>query len=165
MARGKYSTRSEAARDREALSTDLGTYQRAVRDLTAEVRELKEKNAADKRVHDARVRQLQAEVREGTSAALIAARMEITKLRDDLGKIRGSSDEIHRKWENVLDGIHKHFMGVHGMKGAQAWEEVMGVLGYDNVGVLLQNEDEMMHRKGMPAEVVKQIQRAQGRRK
>jgi len=147
------------------MAADVDTYQRKVRELSARVRELEEERTSLSATHRDRVRMLEGLVQEGTSAAMQAAHLEIRSLRDQVGAARAAARENQRKTERIVSGLRDHFMESHGMTPPQAIEQVLVVMGEAAQPILIQDQDVIAHRKGMPTQVIEQIQRAQGRRR
>jgi hypothetical protein len=172
--RGKHSVAAERRRSGEQLTTDLATYQRRVRDLTAELKAEKDARKADAQAFRADIRILKAQLREGVSAEVAALEAQNRSLRTaaDRAKtnLRLKQDSIDRTFLAcagvlkdfgiVRDGMEALSLLVGVGKSMEAYSDAPGTFGLSEMGTFLVSD---AHVKG-DFDAAAVVERAQGRR-
>lgn len=138
MSRGKYTQRAANRLEVRTRDEQIATYQNAVRRLTAEAKELRDKLDAELEQHRATVRELQARLTEAAAPKVTALETLVarrTQERDDAKRLVAA---IRSRWEKGIWRLAEHFGAHHGQEGHLAFEAALQVLGaIDDDGVFL----------------------------
>lgn len=122
MTKGKYAARAARRREDQDVQSEIGAYQHHVARLTAEVRDLTGKLAAERAARKDETRRLRAMLDEGLSPELIAVREELERQRQRADRAEAThrrARELRRRNSGmVMDVLTK----VVGLSGIEAFE-------------------------------------------
>jgi predicted RNase H-like nuclease (RuvC/YqgF family) len=90
MTRGKYAVKAQIKRETEVVASEIATYQNAVKRLTKELSEAKEKLETERRISSKEIRTLRALMESNVSPELSAAHEVIKNLREKMDQIERS---------------------------------------------------------------------------
>lgn len=90
MARGKYAVKAQIKRETDSVVSEITTYQHAVKRLTKELSEAKEKLETERRISSKEIRTLRALMESNVSPELSAAHEVIKHLREKMDQIERS---------------------------------------------------------------------------
>jgi hypothetical protein len=128
MTRGKYAARANLRREDAEVRGTLDGYQHHVARLTAELAQVKQARAAERKAFKAETRRLAAELAEGLSPEVKALRAELERQRETARAAKADAAETRRRWTEVLARLRRMFYAL-GLTKVEAWEVVLSLCG------------------------------------
>jgi len=138
MTRGKHGIAAETRRKIESVETSIEVYQRKLRDLIAENRELRARLDAKDERHAREIRALRVQVDEGVSPALRVAQEEARQQRDRAQAAEQRLAHTMRRRSGEFNALMTHFYREHGMRLNDASEHLVKMVpGWADLGAAM----------------------------
>jgi hypothetical protein len=105
MTKGKYAARAARRREDHDVQAEIGTYQHRVAQLTAEVRDLAGKLAAERDLRKEQTARLTAQLDEGLSPEMAALREQLEQQRQRAARAEADARTTLDRWRRVFDDL------------------------------------------------------------
>lgn len=163
MTRGKYAAKAAVRKEVTERDQQIDSYQHAIRNLTAENTELKQKLADQQAAHSKTVRVLKAERDEGLSPMVAVLQKENQAMKERVDRAEERVRVIQQGWDNAARKVHVHFQEVHGYTGTEAAEVALNLIGSEPR--YLSDNPRLRDLSRTDPEGARKIERARGIRK
>lgn len=147
MTRGKYANRAATRRAADEVETTISSYQRQVKKLLDENRELVAKLNAQATAHRKEAQVLRAQRDEGIAPMVDVLTAENERLKGRLDTAERDARRIRQKWQTAVGNLFGHFKSAHGLSGDDALTEVMKLLD-PGTDPIIAGDAEVAHVKG-----------------
>lgn len=122
MAKGKYGNRAASRRESQEVQSEIATYQRNVKRLTADNVELRKSLAKERTSHVDDVKNLKAQLAEGLTPELIVLRKKVEEQSERASTAERRYSDLSRKWQIATNRLVHALTSTFGITGAEAVE-------------------------------------------